>query len=221
MGTSSIASSRALARTARRQLGCFTASQAVEAGYRHPLHVYHVSRGDWVRLARGIYRLASAPDTPAVRLVAALLWPRNKAGAVPCALAGAAADAVRAGKADAFSGPVELAVPQSFRYRSSPPAGVAVRALAGERVPAQAIGPFRVLAAAPEAGKAARPGRKSRKNAEFAPKPAGKRGKTARKPRKTVEERRFSARTTQERADWFDELDFRRVVEDIRAALAR
>lgn len=215
MGTSSIASSRALARIARRQLGCFTASQAVEAGYRHPLHVYHVSRGDWVRLARGIYRLADAPDTPAVRLVAALLWPRNKTGAVPCALAGEAAEAVRAGRADAFSGPVELAVPQSFRYRSEPPAGVAVRPFPAERIPFRTIGLFRVLAEGDAAA-----------DAENPPESTGTPRKTAKNTLKSVPKAVATAAKgpsaagmAQERADWFDELDFRLAVEEIHAAL--
>ena len=217
MGTSSLASSRALARIARRQAGCFTSSQAVEAGYGYPLHVYHQKSGGWVRLARGIYRLASAPDTPAVRLVSALLWPRNKAGAVPCALAGEAAEAVRAGRADAFSGPVELAVPHSFRYRSEPPAGVVVRPLPGETIPSQTIGLFRVLAEGDAAA-----------DAENPPKSAGKPRKTAKNAAKngpkaveTASKALSAAGTTQERADWFDELDFRLALEDIRAASRR
>ena len=157
-----------------------------------------------------------------MRLVAALLWPRNKAGAVPCALAGAAADAVRAGKADAFSGPVELAVPHSFRHRSAPPGGVVVRVLEGERVPAQGFGPFRVLATAPEgaeAEKTAFSGRASRKNAQKSPQTAEKPEIAPENRPNTAKKRRFSGQTTQERADWFDEQDFRQVVEDIRAAL--
>lgn len=217
MGTSSLASSRALARIARRQLGCFTSSQAVEAGYDYPLHVYHQKSGDWVRLARGIYRLAAAPDTPAVRLVAALLWPRNKAGAVPCALAGEAAEAIRAGRADAFSGPVELAVPQSFRYRSEPPAGVVVRPLPGETLPARSIGIFRVLAEGDAAADAENPPRPTGKT----PKTAQNASKSARKALGTAAKGPSAAGTTQERADRFDELDFRLAVEDIRAALRR
>jgi hypothetical protein len=238
MGTSSIASSRALARTARRQFGCFTASQAVEAGYRHPLHVYHVARGDWVKLARGLYRLASEKDTPEARLMLALLWPRNKAGAVDCALAGDAAQAVREGRAATYEGPVALAVPKSFRFRSTPPEGVEILSLASDSVPSTAVGPFRVLeegkiAEEPStpSKKAPRKAKKTRKTAQKRLQPAPEAPKAAPKAEKLTKKAKNAVVppvwkpakgfATGERADAYDEWDYRSVVEEIRALLPR
>jgi len=228
MGTSSLASSRALARVARRQCGCFTSAQAVESGYAYPLHVYHVERGGWIRLARGIYRLAGAAPSGETRLMTALLWPRNKAGAVDCALAGDAAEAVRAGKAASYDGPVLLAVPKGFRFRAPPPEGVEILVLPSDRVPSKAVGPFRVVLPGVDGEKTAKKAEKTKKTPEKPPKTAKiaqKPSKMAEKRPKTVEKQPENAfpetGDTQTRADWFDRWEYERTVEEIRDALDR
>lgn len=45
------------------QHGYFTASQAEAAGYSQKNHHYHVKNGDWIREARGLYRMAAVPLT--------------------------------------------------------------------------------------------------------------------------------------------------------------
>lgn len=54
MGTSSKALAIKLRKLADRQHGCFTAAQAVEMGYADSVHLYHVNRGEWIRVSRGI-----------------------------------------------------------------------------------------------------------------------------------------------------------------------
>jgi len=47
---------------AYRQAGYFTAAQALRSGYSYQAQKYHVDRGNWLRVDRGIFRL---PDWPA------------------------------------------------------------------------------------------------------------------------------------------------------------
>ena len=82
MGTSSKELAQKLRKLAKRQHGCFTAAQAIETGYADSVHLYHVKNGEWIRVFRGVYRLADAPETPAARCTAALLWTRDKNGKV-------------------------------------------------------------------------------------------------------------------------------------------
>ena len=144
MGTSSIELAKRLRKCAARQFGCFTAAQAIDAGYAYSVHLYHVKTGKWVRLARGIYRLASFPDTPEARLMAVQLWPRNKAGAVPCHFAGPTAAAIRAGRpADAIP-PYSLCVPAKFRSATAPPQEVEILRKPAPGTTVSKIGPFSV-----------------------------------------------------------------------------
>ena len=55
------AASRALYELAAHQGGYFTARQAREAGYEDNVHPYHVRSRNWVREARGVYRLSQFP----------------------------------------------------------------------------------------------------------------------------------------------------------------
>ena len=55
-------SQRALRALAYRQAGYFTAAQALRSGYSYQTQKYHLDRGNWLRVDRGIFRL---PDWPA------------------------------------------------------------------------------------------------------------------------------------------------------------
>jgi predicted transcriptional regulator of viral defense system len=80
MGTSSKAIHGTLLDTARNQHGLFTAKEAVHAGYADSVHGYHVRNGDWLKIQRGIYRLAEIAEPPSVELVAWSIWSRNRNG---------------------------------------------------------------------------------------------------------------------------------------------
>jgi predicted transcriptional regulator of viral defense system len=62
------------------QQGYFTAKQAADAGYQLGSQAHHVKSGNWVRVERGIYRLARFPQSTEEQLVIYALWSRNRAG---------------------------------------------------------------------------------------------------------------------------------------------
>ena len=63
------------------QQGYFTAKQAANAGYQLGSQAHHVKSGNWVRVERGIYRLARFPQSNEEQLVIYHLWSRNRTGA--------------------------------------------------------------------------------------------------------------------------------------------
>ena len=69
---------RRLYETANAQGGFFTARQAREAGYEDSVHPYQVRSGNWVREARGVYRLAQFPTPARPDLMVWQLWSRNR-----------------------------------------------------------------------------------------------------------------------------------------------
>jgi hypothetical protein len=72
--------SEALFEIAEGQQGYFTAKQAADAGYRLGSQAHHAKSGNWVRVKRGIYRLARFPQSAEEQLVIYSLWSRNRAG---------------------------------------------------------------------------------------------------------------------------------------------
>jgi hypothetical protein len=70
----------ALFQIAEQQQGYFTAKQAAHAGYQLGSQAHHVKSGNWVRVERGIYRLARFPQSSEEQLVIYSLWSRNRAG---------------------------------------------------------------------------------------------------------------------------------------------
>ncbi|WP_407941282.1 type IV toxin-antitoxin system AbiEi family antitoxin domain-containing protein [Nonomuraea cypriaca] len=64
------------------QRGYFTAAQAVQAGYSHQAQHFHVRRGNWLRIERGLYRLrefAMLPGQEHDHLVRWWLWSSRRA----------------------------------------------------------------------------------------------------------------------------------------------
>lgn len=69
-------------RRAARQRGYFTAAQALEDGYSYQAQHFHVRRGNWMRIDRGIYRFREFADLPAGEhdhLVRWTLWSQDRA----------------------------------------------------------------------------------------------------------------------------------------------
>ena len=129
MGTSSKELAQKLLKLARRQHGCFTAAQALDIGYADSVHLYHVKNGEWIRVFRGVYRLAEAPATPAARCMACLLWTRDKNGRILGALAQETTNALRNGTLTAAQ-PVQIVVPKGFRRSTDVPDGIQIIPLA-------------------------------------------------------------------------------------------
>lgn len=65
---------------AEGQQGYFSAQQAVNAGYLPGSQAHHVKAGNWLRVERGIYRLARFPQSPEEQFVIYSLWTRNRSG---------------------------------------------------------------------------------------------------------------------------------------------
>ena len=59
---------------AYQQAGYFSASQAREHGYSYQAQKYNVDHGNWIRVDRGILRLANWPAGPWDSLVQYTLW---------------------------------------------------------------------------------------------------------------------------------------------------
>ncbi|HEY1424952.1 MAG TPA: type IV toxin-antitoxin system AbiEi family antitoxin domain-containing protein, partial [Candidatus Acidoferrum sp.] len=72
--------SAALFAIAEEHQGYFTAKQAANAGYQLGSQAHHVKSGNWVRVERGIYRLARFPQSTEEQMVIYSLWTRNRAG---------------------------------------------------------------------------------------------------------------------------------------------
>jgi len=63
---------------AATQSGYFTAAEARKIGYSYPNQKFHVDRGNWVRVDRGIFRLPEWPVGPHDDLVRWSLWALGK-----------------------------------------------------------------------------------------------------------------------------------------------
>jgi predicted transcriptional regulator of viral defense system len=68
-----------LTAVASLQGGYFTAAQALNAGYAYPNQKFHVDRGNWTRVDRGIFRLPEWPLGPQDDLVRWSLWALGRA----------------------------------------------------------------------------------------------------------------------------------------------
>jgi predicted transcriptional regulator of viral defense system len=72
----------ALFEVAEGQQGYFTARQAAQIGYQPGSQAHHVKSGNWLRVERGICRLARFPQSSDEQLVIFALWSRNRAGEI-------------------------------------------------------------------------------------------------------------------------------------------
>lgn len=61
------------------QAGYFTAQQARAAGYSHQAQNYHVKRGNWTRVGRGLFRLPDWPESEHDQYVYWRLWSGDRA----------------------------------------------------------------------------------------------------------------------------------------------
>jgi predicted transcriptional regulator of viral defense system len=101
---------------AERQGGYFTSADASALGYTTAHQYFHVKRGNWVRVDRGIYRLKRFPSTAHEDLIRWWLWSRKK-GAISHESAAALYDL-----GDVLPSKTHLTVPPDFRKK--PAAGV-------------------------------------------------------------------------------------------------
>ena len=108
-----------LYQTAAAQSGYFTAAQARQAGYAYSQQHYHVSRGNWLKVGRGLFRLRDFPPGEREDLVHWSLWSRNQAGVVQAIASHDTALAVHV-LSDVMPERIHLTVPPGFRKKVPP-----------------------------------------------------------------------------------------------------
>jgi predicted transcriptional regulator of viral defense system len=104
---------RRLFTLASEQAGYFTAAQAKDVGYSYQAQSYHVSAGNWLRLERGLFRLAEWIPDLHDDLVRWSLWSRGRG-----VVSHETALAVH-GIGEFESARVHLTVPATFTMRDS------------------------------------------------------------------------------------------------------
>jgi predicted transcriptional regulator of viral defense system len=119
MNRSSRAASRKLFAFAVEQGGYFTAKQAREAGYDYPHLDYHVSRGNFVRVGHGLYRLPELPLAEHDDLIRLALWSRNRQDR-PQAIVSHESALVLHELSDVLPTKTHLTVPPGFRKQAPP-----------------------------------------------------------------------------------------------------
>lgn len=96
---------------AETQGGYFTAADARRLGYVYPHQFFHVKRGNWVRVDRGLFRLKHFPAAAHEDLIRWWLWSR-KQGVISHESAAAVYDL-----GDVLPSKTHLTVPPGFRKK--------------------------------------------------------------------------------------------------------
>ncbi|MEJ5312638.1 MAG: type IV toxin-antitoxin system AbiEi family antitoxin domain-containing protein [Anaerolineae bacterium] len=99
---------------AEAQGGYFTAAQARKAGYAYSQQHFHVARGTWVRVERGIFRLRNFPPDEHEDLIRLTLWSRTQQGQPQVVASHETALALHA-LSDVLSARIHLTAPPGFR----------------------------------------------------------------------------------------------------------
>jgi len=105
---------RALYQIAAAQGGYFTAAQARQVGYAYSQQHFHVSRGNWLKIDRGLFRLRDFPPGEREDLIRWSLWSRNQKS-VPQAVVSHDTALTVHELSDAMPAQVHLTVPPGFR----------------------------------------------------------------------------------------------------------
>ena len=110
---------RALYQIAVAQGGYFTAAQARQVGYAYSQQHFHVSRGNWLKIDRGLFRLRDFPPGEREDLIRASLW-SLKQKSVPQAVVSHDTALTVHELSDVMPARVHLTVPPGFRKRVTP-----------------------------------------------------------------------------------------------------
>ena len=127
------ANARTLYQVAAAQGGFFTAAQARQAGYAYSQQYFHISRGNWLKIDRGIFRLRGFPPAEREDLIRWSLWSRHQKGEPQAAISHDTALTVHE-LSDVMPARVHLTVPPGFRKRVPPGCVMHKAALSPEEV---------------------------------------------------------------------------------------
>jgi predicted transcriptional regulator of viral defense system len=113
-------SERNIRTIASRQQGYFTTKQACDAGYSYPAQYHQVAAANWIREARGIYRIAdyTAGDRP--DLVLWSLWSGDRKGKPQGVFSHETALSIH-DLSDIMPASLHMTVPPSFRKSAKIP----------------------------------------------------------------------------------------------------
>lgn len=114
---------RALNDIAAEQGGYFTAQQALSVGYAYPEQHYHVTHGNWERVARGVFRLRDYPMPEREDLIVLSLMSHDHASQPQAVFSHETALSLH-DLSDANPARVHLTVPPGFRRQL--PAGIVI-----------------------------------------------------------------------------------------------
>lgn len=110
---------RLLYEIAAAQGGYFTSAQAIQVGYAYSQQHFHVSRGNWLRIDRGLFRLRDFPPGEREDLIRWSLWSRDQKGVPQAVISHDTALTVH-DLSDVMPDQVHLTVPKEFRKRLPP-----------------------------------------------------------------------------------------------------
>ena len=108
---------QALFQIAASQGGYFTAGQARQVGYAYRQQHYHRTRGNWLLIDRGIFRLRDFPPGEREDLIRWSLWSRNRQGTPQAVVSHETALTVHE-LSDVMPARVHLTVPPGFRKQA-------------------------------------------------------------------------------------------------------
>lgn len=133
---------------AEAQGGYFTAAQARQSGYTYSQQHFHVARGNWLRVDRGIFRLCNFPPHEQEDLIRLSLWSRTQRGS-PQVVVSHETALVLHELSDVLPAKIHLTAPPGFR-KPTPPGCVLHRAAltavdVEERAGYRATTPLRTL----------------------------------------------------------------------------
>lgn len=121
--TRSVSTRRDLHTLASSQAGYFTARQALAVGYAYPEQHYHVTRGNWERVTRGIFRLHDYPLAEREDLIVLSLMSHDRSGQPQAVFSHETALALH-DLSDVNPARIHVTVPPGFRRRL--PSGIVV-----------------------------------------------------------------------------------------------
>ena len=124
---------RKLYQIAAAQGGYFTAAQAQQAGDAYSQQHFHVERGNWLKVERGVYRLRDYPPGEREDLIRWSLWSRDQKGAPQAVVSHDTALTVHE-MSDVMPAQVHLTVPPGFRKRVPPGCALHKATLTSEEI---------------------------------------------------------------------------------------